>query len=203
MPVYTFNRNVGNSKEGITMRKILIIGTGGIGSFLIPLLDKVGLYNITVADPDIVEKKNIPYQNFTDEDIGELKVQAMAHKYKSIMTGIKYPILTESQMKGFDLVICCVDNLGVRRTLYNTSLKWLDLRAQGRNAALVSHNADPKMYDMLLAGKDGSFSCQGDSWDGTNKGVHFMQVVIAGMGVQWIQRYMNKEEVCDYKVVNV
>ena len=53
------------------MRKILIIGTGGIGSFLIPVLDKVGLYNITVADPDIVEKKNIPYQNFSDEDIGE------------------------------------------------------------------------------------------------------------------------------------
>ena len=69
-------------------------------------------------------------------------------------------------MQGYDLVVCCVDNLGVRRTLYNTSLKWLDLRAQGRNAALVSHKADPKMYDMLLAGDDRSFSCQGDSWEG-------------------------------------
>tara|TARA_R110002012_G_scaffold205141_3_gene375049 strand:+ start:7315 stop:7872 length:558 start_codon:yes stop_codon:yes gene_type:complete len=185
------------------MRKILIIGTGGIGSFLIPVLDKVGLYSITVADPDIVEKKNIPYQNFSDEDIGELKVQAMAHKYKSIKAGIKYPILTSKQMEGFDLVICCVDNLGVRRTLYNTSIKWLDLRAQGRNAALVSHKADPKMYDMLLAGPEGSFSCQGDSWDGTNKGVHFMQVAIAGLGAQWIQRYMNDEEVREYMVVNV
>ena len=76
-------------------------------------------------------------------------------------------------MQGYDLVICCVDNLSVRRTLYNTSIKWLDLRAQGRNAALVSHKADPKMYDMLLAGKEGSFSCQGDSWDGTNKRCSF------------------------------
>jgi hypothetical protein len=185
------------------MRKILIIGAGGIGSFLIPVLDKVGLYNITVADPDIIEKKNIPYQNFSDEDVGEHKVQAMAHKYKSIMAGIKYPILTEKQMTGYDLVICCVDNLGVRRTLYNTSLKWLDLRAQGRNAALVSHKADPKMYDMLLAGEEGSFSCQGDSWDGSNTGVHFMQVAIAGLGAQWIQRYMNDEEVREYMVVNV
>jgi len=101
------------------------------------------------------------------------------------------------------LVICCVDNLGLRRTMYNTKTKWLDLRAQGRNAALVSHKADIKMYESLLAGKDGSFSCQGDSWDGSNEGVHFMQVAIAGMGAQWIQRYFNDEEVCDFKVVNV
>lgn len=184
------------------MRKILIIGVGGIGSFLVPLLDKVGLYNITIADPDIIEKKNIPYQNFDMSEIGDKKVNAM-NKYSSVKTTSNYPILSESQMQGYDLVICCVDNLGVRRTLYNTTLKWLDLRAQGRNAALVSHNADPKMYDMLLAGEEGSFSCQGDSWDGSNKGVHFMQVAIAGLGAQWIQRYMNGEQVREYMVVNV
>ena len=107
-------------------------------------------------------------------------------------------------MQGYDLVICCVDNLGVRKTLYNTSVKWLDLRAQGRNAALVSYKADPKMYDMLLAGEERSFSCQGDSWNGSNEGVHFMQVAIAGMGAQWIQRwFQNNDEVKDYMVVNL
>ena len=40
------------------MRRVLIIGAGGIGSFLIPLLDKVGMYDISVADPDKVETKN-------------------------------------------------------------------------------------------------------------------------------------------------
>ena len=183
-------------------RKILIIGVGGIGSFLVPLLDKVGLYDITIADPDIIETKNIPYQNFDKSEVGNKKVDAM-NNYFSVKTTSKYPILTAKQMQGFDLVICCVDNLSVRRTLYNTSIKWLDLRAQGRNAALVSHKADPKMYDMLLAGEEGSFSCQGDSWDGSNKGVHFMQVAIAGLGAQWIQRYMNDEKVREYMVVNV
>tara|TARA_R100000353_G_scaffold19327_1_gene17877 strand:- start:539 stop:1099 length:561 start_codon:yes stop_codon:yes gene_type:complete len=184
-------------------RKILVIGAGGIGSFLIPLLDKVDLYNISVADPDKVETKNLPYQNFTTEDVGKNKASVMGNRYRSIMGGSQFPILTEKQMKGYDLVICCVDNLGLRRTMYNTKIKWLDLRAQGRNAALVSHKADIKMYESLLAGKDGSFSCQGDSWDGSNKGVHFMQVAIAGMGAQWVQRYFNNEEVCDFKVVNV
>jgi len=184
-------------------RKVLVIGTGGIGSFLIPLLDKVKLYDITVADPDIVETKNLPYQNFNADDVGKNKARTMFGKHESIVDSSPYAILSEKQMQGYDLVICCVDNLGLRRTMYNTKTKWLDLRAQGRNAALVSHKADIKMYESLLAGKDGSFSCQGDSWDGSNEGVHFMQVAIAGMGAQWIQRYFNDEEVCDFKVVNV
>ena len=185
------------------MRKVLVIGAGGIGSFLIPLLDKIGMYAITVADPDIIEAKNIPYQNFTKEEIDVHKVIAIQNRYDNVLISSKYPILTEKQMQGYDLVICCVDNLGVRRTLYNTSLKWLDLRAQGRNAALVSHKANPEMYDMLLAGDDRSYSCQGDSWDGTNKNVHFMQAAIAGLGAQWIQRWFNEEQVREYMVVNV
>ena len=185
-------------------RKILVIGAGGIGSFLIPLLDKVEMYDISVADPDVVEKKNLPYQNFNADDVGENKASVMGNRYRSILGGSQYPILTEKQMQGYDLVICCVDNLGVRKTLYNTSVKWLDLRAQGRNAALVSYKADPKMYDMLLAGEERSFSCQGDSWNGSNEGVHFMQVAIAGMGAQWIQRwFQNNDEVKDYMVVNL
>ena len=185
------------------MRKILIIGTGGIGSFLTQYLDKVGLYNITVADPDSVETKNLTYQNFKRGHVGQNKASVMMNEYETVNHYSKFPILTEKQMQGYELVICCVDNLSVRRTLYNTSIKWLDLRAQGRNAAMVSHLADPKIYDTLLAGKDGSFSCQGDSWDGTNKNVHFMQVVIAGIGAQWIQRFFNDEEVKDFMVVNV
>jgi hypothetical protein len=184
------------------MRKVLVIGAGGIGSFLIPLLDKVGLYHITVADPDKVETKNLPYQNFQVTDVGNNKALVMKDHY-SLQEASVYPVLTEKQMQGYDLVICCVDNLSVRRTLYNSKVKWLDLRAQGRNCALVSFKADPKMYDTLLAGKDGSFSCQGDSWDGSNKGVHFMQVAIAGLGAQWTQRFFNGEEVKEYTVLNM
>ena len=55
-------------------RKILVIGAGGIGSFLIQFLDKVGLYDITVADPDVVEEKNLTYQNFKKGHIGQNKV---------------------------------------------------------------------------------------------------------------------------------
>ena len=184
-------------------RKIMIIGAGGIGSFLIPLLDKTGLYKITVNDPDIVEKKNISYQNFEIDEIELKKVTAMQDRYKSVVKAEPFLVLNEKQIEGYDLVICCADNLDVRRLLYRSSCNWLDLRAQGRNCALISHLADKNMYDTLLTGPDGSFSCQGDSWNGSAKGVHFMQVVAAGMGAQWIQRWINGESVAAYKVENL
>ena len=124
-------------------RKILIIGVGGIGSFLVSTLDKVGIYNISVADPDIVESKNLTYQNFSKGHVGQNKASVIMDSYDSVTSFSKYPILTAKQMQGYDLVICCVDNLSVR------------------------------------------------------------QVAIAGLGAQWIQRYMNDEKVREYMVVNV
>tara|TARA_R110002096_G_scaffold82478_2_gene191987 strand:+ start:194 stop:772 length:579 start_codon:yes stop_codon:yes gene_type:complete len=190
-------------------RNILIIGAGGIGSHLIRILESVvgdgtkeGLYSINVSDPDTVEEKNLTYQDFKKEDIGKKKVHCMK-KHSQVNGANPYPILTETQLKGYDLVVCCVDNLDARRLLYRSQVKWLDLRSQGRNAAFISYKADPSMYDTMLAGPDGSFSCQGDSWDGSSKGLHFMHIAIAGMAAEWIQRWFNGESVNDFMVVNV
>ena len=184
------------------MKKILVIGAGGIGSFLIPLLDRLGTYEITSADPDKVEEKNLLYQNYLPLHIGHNKSLCMRDQHNNVGAN-PYPILTEKQMEGYDLIVSCVDNLGLRRTLYNTSLKWLDLRAQGRNAALVSHNADPRLYDSLLAGPDGSFSCQSEGWDGSAEGVNLMNAMIAGVGAQWIQKYFNGEETKPFMTFNI
>ena len=159
------------------VRKILIIGAGGIGSYLIPLLDKTGLYDITVSDPDTIEEKNLTYQNFGHGEINLNKAVCMKSRY--------------------------VDNLDARRLLYRSSIAWLDLRSQGRNAAYISFKADPKMYDTMLAGPDGSFSCQGNSWDGSTSGIHWLHVAIAGMGAEWTQRWFNDEPVNGFAVVNV
>ena len=182
------------------MRKILIIGAGGIGSYLIQYLYKTGQYNITVYDPDKVEKKNITYQNFTKDDIDLHKVVVMKRDYA--IKAEPYLVLTESQLQGYQLVICCADNLGIRKTLYRSKVKWLDLRAQGRNCAMISYKMDKNKFDTVLTGPDGSFSCQGE-WNGKAKNIHMMNIVAAGMGAQWIQRWFNKEEVCDSKVINI
>lgn len=174
-------------------KNVMIIGTGGIGSYLVPLLNQVDLYNITAYDSDIVEIKNLTYQNFTKSDVGKKKVLALGERYN--IDAQPYLVLTESQIQDYDLVICCADNLDVRRLVYNSDVAWLDLRAQGRMGLLVCYKEDKKMYSTLTAGPDGSFSCQGDSWDESSAGVHFTHVAVAGYGAEWVQRYFNGEDV--------
>jgi hypothetical protein len=184
-------------------RKLLIIGAGGIGSYLTSILDRTNCYDITVSDPDRYEKKNLTYQNMNYDWVEKNKAKSMRDNYDSVNVSIPYPVLTAKQLEGYDLVVCCADNLDVRKLLYRDGDKWLDLRAQGRNCAYISHRADRNMYDTLLAGPEGSFSCQGNEWDGKNKGLHFSHVIAAGMGAEWIHRYFAGDDVADFKVVNV
>ena len=191
-------------------RKILIIGVGGIGSYLTPLLHKTGLYDLCISDPDIVEEKNLYYQNFNTSHLGKNKVSCIVEN-DAITLRNPYPILTDNQLKGFDLVVCCADNLDARRLVYRQGFQddvktmWLDLRAQGRNGALISYQADPKFSDTFLAGEEGSFSCQGESFNDTTKkqNLHFTHVAIAGIGAQWIQRFFNDEQVKDKMIINI
>ena len=197
-------------------RNIMIIGAGGIGSYLVQFLKRMNqaqrtnvpethLYNITVFDGDTVDTKNLGYQAYDELDVGEKKVECIG--------GINpqpFNVLLDKQLQGYDLVVCCADNLAVRRLLYrqgfgsDANLKWLDLRSTGRNAALISYKVDPKMMDTLLIGEEGSFSCQAQNWDGSAKDINCMNMVIAGMGIQWIQRWFNdNEDVIDMKMVNL
>ena len=59
------------------------------------------------------------------------------------------------------------------------------------------------MYDTLLSGPDGSFSCQAEEWDKSEEGVQFLQVVVAGLGAQWMQKFFNNEETKDFMVINL
>ena len=101
------------------MRKVLIIGVGGIGSYLAPVLDKTGLYDITIADPDDLEDKNFLYQNYSKPKFllqENKKKVAQLDMLKANKVG--FPILTQQQLMGFDLIVCCADNLDVRRLVY-------------------------------------------------------------------------------------
>ena len=194
-------------------RRIMIIGAGGIGSFLTQFLQRLG-YRITVFDDDGVEKKNIGYQNFTVSDIGENKAGVLSDRiwdtsFRGTVNDEPFKVLTAKQLQGYNLVVCCADNLAVRRLLYqqgfgaDAKLKWLDLRAQGRNALLLSYLADPSMKS-LGEGAEGSFSCQAQSWDGIAKDIDCMNIVIAATAAQWIQKWFNdNNDVKDMMVLNI
>ena len=194
----------------------MIIGAGGIGSYLIHNLNRINqrcrtekpgvhLYDITVFDDDKVEKSNLGNQMYDENHVGELKVDMWPS-----VNAEPYQVLVEKQLKGYDLVICCADNLAVRRLLYrqgygdSAKIKWLDLRAQGRNAALISYKVDETLVDSLLSGPEGSFSCQGQDWDGSATSMNTMHMAIAGIASQWIQKWWNDhDDVADKIIMNV
>ena len=47
-------------------RSVMVIGAGGIGSYLVSFLNRVGIYDITVYDDDNVERNNETTQNFCE-----------------------------------------------------------------------------------------------------------------------------------------
>ena len=78
---------------------ILIIGAGGTGGYVIPHLYRIASatkrkYRIVIADGDIVEKKNLIRQNFSNYDIGVNKAEAMAERYSDVF-GIETEYIPE------------------------------------------------------------------------------------------------------------
>lgn len=68
--------------------KIIVIGAGGTGGYVIPHLYRLGYVTnrsvrIIVCDGDIVEQKNLIRQNFIDQDIGKNKAQVQAERYSA------------------------------------------------------------------------------------------------------------------------
>ena len=60
--------------------KIVVIGAGGTGGYVIPHLYRLGYAShrdvrIIVCDGDVVEEKSLIRQNFVEQDIGRNKAQ--------------------------------------------------------------------------------------------------------------------------------
>jgi len=57
-----------------------VIGVGATGSFVVPLLARMGLAEIHVYDGDVIEAKNIQNQNYSVKDVGRPKVEALTER---------------------------------------------------------------------------------------------------------------------------
>ena len=143
------------------MRKLAIIGCGGIGSnflkYFLEVLDtfeKKELMFIHLFDEDIVEEKNLKRrnQNFEIKDLMVNKAEALAERYKDYGIAFTPLYITEENvnlLENFDDIIICSDNHKVRKLLYNyalTNTKFLiDLRAQG---TIWGYNIVDGTYNM-------------------------------------------------------
>jgi len=188
----------------MTNLKVGIIGVGGIGSYFVRSLSevikkdingftKINPMGIDLIDYDLVEEKNLSYQNFDVEHLGLNKAKVLAEitGYKAITE----PIDRAEQLKDYDFIILCVDNNKVRNLVYESNIPFLDLRAKGTGimAFLTQKELDINKEYLNLTIDDGSKGgCQFDD-DVEERDIEFGNRIISEIGLQILKRYLKGE----------
>ena len=103
-------------QERIGRAKILLAGAG-VGSVIAECLLRIGFQNITLFDGDTVELSNLNRQNYTVNDIGKAKVEALKNRLNEINPlaniDIKNIFLTEENVReyiqGHQIAINAID----------------------------------------------------------------------------------------------
>jgi len=98
---------------------ITVVGAGGIGSFTVMALSKMGCTNLWVYDFDTVESHNLPNQLYREKDIGKPKVSALKDIVEEF-TGTEIKAFnTRVDGKGFGgIVVFSVDSMDERMKLW-------------------------------------------------------------------------------------
>jgi hypothetical protein len=87
-----------------------IIGCGGVGSWLAPMLIKlVGNTQVTLVDGDVLETKNLDRQLFNEKQIGENKAMALSDLYRCFSVPDYFTMGSIDLCKN-DWLLVCVDN---------------------------------------------------------------------------------------------
>lgn len=99
--------------------RVMIIGLGGVGTWMAQGLMLAGVGLFTLVDPDVVELANLNRQClFTLADVGKAKAETIAGKFAQIDSGIRTRILHKKILskrdcvdaaQGANLIINCAD----------------------------------------------------------------------------------------------
>ena len=105
--------------------RIIVFGTGGVGSAVCNFLVRSGICNLTIVDFDTVDITNINRQLVANVgNIGKLKVEEMKTQLLSInpdanITAIaeKYDENSKIDLSQFDIIIDCIDDIKAKKHL--------------------------------------------------------------------------------------
>lgn len=115
-----FELLVGDKFEEIKNKNILVIGVGGVGSYVVESLVRCGIENITIVDNDIVDITNLNRQLMTNlNNIGLKKVDVLKERINSInkdcIVCTKDILVSEENIDdiitNFDYVVDAVDDI--------------------------------------------------------------------------------------------
>ncbi|MFC1989094.1 ThiF family adenylyltransferase [Chloroflexota bacterium] len=119
-------------QEKLKRAKIVIAGSGGLGSASSIYLAAAGVGTIRIIDHDIVELSNLNRQTlYSTSDIDKSKAESAAEKLSRLNSDIKIEAIDEliseinvsRLVNGFDLIVDAMDNLPTRYLLNKAAIE--------------------------------------------------------------------------------
>lgn len=156
------------------------VGCGGIGSFAAFATAKLGVPNITLIDPDVVEAHNLPSQMYTPEQAGGWKVETLADRIALEGGAAPYMYtsrITEGGWESADpdepdlpsklrgVVVSGFDNMEARKNLWHQAVRlqpqiplYIDGRLDGQTIVMYAvkpvNIEDIEAYEATLFSDD-------------------------------------------------
>ena len=119
--------------EKLQKSNILIVGLGGVGSFVAEFLARAGIGKMTIVDGDDVDLTNINRQlPALNSTIGKLKAEVLAERLLDINPDIKLTVITQFLSpedtlkivsKDFNYVVDCIDSISPKVNLLLACLR--------------------------------------------------------------------------------
>ncbi|MCL2856750.1 MAG: HesA/MoeB/ThiF family protein [Oscillospiraceae bacterium] len=118
--------------KSLHTKKVCIVGLGGLGGYVVEILARIGVLNITAVDYDVFEHNNLNRQLFSTEALlGHPKTEGAGSRIKAVNSAVQLNLigekLTESNalgvLQGHDCVVDALDNIPSRLLLQDTCEK--------------------------------------------------------------------------------
>lgn len=170
---------------------IHVLGAGGIGSWTVLILAKMGCSNIICYDNDKVEDHNVASQFYKESQLGEEKVEALKENVLE-QTGIEIsaaPIIDQENIKE-GLIIIAIDSMEGRISLgemyKEKDVYIIDARMGGLQLEIYTRKASEYLATTVPPGDVDPEAC-------TEKAISFNVAVIGGLIGNLVRLYAKKE----------
>jgi bacteriocin biosynthesis cyclodehydratase domain-containing protein len=114
--------NVASMQDRVRKTRVLVLGAGGIGTWLAQSLAMMGVAELIVVDPDLVEDSNRTRQPYPADSVGRRKVEVLGEIVTGLRPGLRYvgvdlrveqPGDLSSLIENVDVVASCADEPSV------------------------------------------------------------------------------------------
>ena len=130
-PRYSRNLRALSAEEfgSLQTKNVCVIGLGGLGGYIVEILARIGVLNISAVDFDVFEPNNLNRQIFSTESLlGHPKTEGAHNRIKKVNSEVKLRIIREKLtpesvsgiLQGHDLAVDALDNIPSRFALQNS-----------------------------------------------------------------------------------